>query len=154
MNALTIRIALMAAAATLAVSTVSRNAEAQTRLVAGLDFSPSGPWLITESQAQSGFEPQVTYSSFSPFIRCCSVLSDCTFKRDDGTDSGSATESSPYTIEGGPFLGLTANADGTPKRYGFDLTANCLLLFGPGGVMPFKGSSNIRPARFTLTVTK
>ncbi len=156
MNALTIRIALMAAAATLAVSTVSRNAAAQTRLVAGLSFSPTGSWNITESQASSGFKPQVAYSSYRGLIKCCTVNT-CTFKRDDTQESGSATETEadPYTIGAvGAFFGLKANADGTPKRYGFDLTANCVLTFGPGGVMYFKGSSNIRPARFTLTVTK
>jgi hypothetical protein len=154
MNALTVRIALMAAAATLAVSTVSRNAEAHTRLVAGLNFSPTGSWDITESQGSSGVTLQVAYSSFSGLIRCCTFSNNCTLKRDDGMGSRSATETSPYVIGAGPFFSLTANADGTPKRYGFDLSANCVLTFGPGGVMSFKGSSNIRPARFTLTVTK
>ena len=154
MNALTVRIALMAAAATLAVSTVSRNAEAQTRLVAGLNFSPTGSWNITESQASSGVTLQVAYSSFSGLIRCCTFSNNCTLKSDDGMGSRSATETDPYVIGAGPFFGLKANADGTPKRYGFDLTANCVLIFGPGGTMAFKGSSNIRPARFTLTVTK
>jgi hypothetical protein len=155
MNALTIRIALMAAA-TLAVSTVSRNAEAQTRLVAGLDFSPTGSWNIAESQAQAfGFTPQVAYSSYRGLIRCCTFNNNCTFKRDAGSGSMLATETDPYVIgTNTAFFGLTANSDGSPKRYGFDLTANCVLTFGPGGVMPFKGSSNIRPARFTLTVTK
>lgn len=152
MNALTIRIALMAAAATLAVSTVSRNAEAQTRLVFGLTFSPAGSWLIIEGQS---FTPQVDYSSYRGFIRCCTFNNNCTFKRDAGSGSMLATETDPYVIgTNTAFFGLTANSDGSPKRYGFDLTANCVLLFGPGGVMPFKGSSNIRPARFTLTVIK
>jgi hypothetical protein len=39
MNTLTIRVALVAAAATLAVGTVSRNAEAQTRSSQGYSFS-------------------------------------------------------------------------------------------------------------------
>jgi hypothetical protein len=151
MNALTIRIALMAAAATLAVSTVSRNAEAQTRLVFGLTFSPAGSWLIIEGQS---FTPQVDYSSYRGFIRCCTFNNNCTFKVEGG-GSKLATETETFIIGANTaFTGLTANADGTPKRYGFDLTANCVLLFGPGGVMPFKGSSNIRPARFTLTVIK
>jgi hypothetical protein len=156
MNALTIRIALIAAAATLAVSTVSRNAEAQTRSVAGLAFFPSGSWKINEIEAGFGFKPQVSYLSYRGLIKCCTI-STCTFKRDDTAESTSAAETvaDPYVIEADTaFSGLKANDNGTPKRYGFDLTANCVLTFGPGGVMPFKGSSNIRPARFTLTVTR
>jgi hypothetical protein len=157
LNTLTRRVALTAVAAIVGVSAFSRDADAQTRMAKGIIFEPAASWTISESDGGS-FQPLVTYRSFATLlIECCNPIynRNCVFRREDTNETIPATGANGlYIGSNSEFTGLKANDDGTLKRIPISLVASCVLHVGPGGSMYFNGSTNIRPARFTLTVTK
>jgi hypothetical protein len=129
MNALPTRIVIVAMAALIGASVNGHDAQAQIRVVNGIQFSPSGSWNISAGEFGGKFIPQINFTprlSIIPF-HCCSNGNYCIFKREDTGEYHVATDAtdSGQIISTQTFSGFTANPDGSAKRYPISLSAMC-----------------------------